>query len=74
MLLTSQNGEAGEDGHFEADVCVYGGTSSSDTAAEREGAKVNLIQTNRSETESRQIFDLERMGMSNCYGKFSAAG
>ena len=49
-LLIWQNCQAAEVTHHEADVCVYGGTASgvmAALAAEREGAKVILIEPSR---------------------------
>lgn len=49
-LLTWQNSQAAEPTHHEADVCVYGGTASgvmAALAAEKEGAKVILIEPSR---------------------------
>ena len=49
-LLIWPNGLAAEETHYEADVCVYGGTASgvmAALAAEREGAKVILIEPSR---------------------------
>ena len=49
-LLVWQNCQAAEETHYEADVCVYGGTASgimAALAAEREGAKVILIEPSR---------------------------
>ena len=45
-----QNCQAAEERHYEADVCVYGGTASgvmAALAAEREGARVILIEPSR---------------------------
>lgn len=49
-LLAWQNGLAAAETHHEADVCVYGGTASgvvAALAAEREGARVILIEPSR---------------------------
>ena len=49
-LLTCQNGLAAEVPHHKVDVCVYGGTASgvmAALAAEKEGAKVILIEPSR---------------------------
>ncbi|MDG2273967.1 MAG: FAD-dependent oxidoreductase [Halioglobus sp.] len=49
-LLACQNCQAAEPTRHEADVCVYGGTASgvmAALAAEREGAKVILIEPSR---------------------------
>ena len=49
-LLTCQNARASEVPHHEVDVCVYGGTASgvmAALAAEKEGAKVILIEPSR---------------------------
>ena len=49
-LLVCQNARASEVPHHEFDVCVYGGTASgvmAALAAEKEGAKVILIEPSR---------------------------
>ncbi|MDC0308532.1 FAD-dependent oxidoreductase, partial [Planctomycetaceae bacterium] len=49
-VLVSQNHLAAEETHYEADVCVYGGTASgvmASLAADKEGAKVILIEPSR---------------------------